>query len=128
MITLKSTKEGLEFWISNADSYAEIKKELMEILAANRNFYRGTNLPANFLGWEFTELQKRELSAFLGREYGIFRVHFIDDAKPQPEQGPGRWFWRKRACKSRSPKLWRAVCFCLAPCAADSALNAKGTL
>lgn len=87
MITLKSTKEGLEFWISNADSYAEIKKELMEILAANRNFYRGTNLPANFLGWEFTELQKRELSAFLGREYGIFRVHFIDDAKQQPEQG-----------------------------------------
>ena len=100
MITLKSTKEGLEFWISNADSYAEIKKELMEILAANRNFYRGTNLPANFLGWEFTELQKRELSAFLGREYGIFRVHFIDDAKPQPEQGQAGGFGERGPAKA----------------------------
>ena len=64
MITLKSTQEGLEFWISDADSYPKIKKELEDTLGANREFYRGTHLPANFFGWEFTDLQKRELSAF----------------------------------------------------------------
>lgn len=88
MITLKSTQEGLEFWISDADSYPKIKKELEDTLGANREFYRGTHLPANFFGWEFTDLQKRELSAFLGREYGIYRVHFSDDESPDqmPEQ------------------------------------------
>lgn len=83
MITLKSTQEGLEFWISDADSYPKIKKELEDTLGANRDFYRGTHLPANFFGWEFTDLQKRELSAYLGREYGIYRVHFSDDDSPE---------------------------------------------
>lgn len=87
MITLKSTKEGLEFWIKDANSYSEIKKELSNTLGANRDFYAGTHLPANFFGWEFTDLQKRELSAFLNREYGIFHVNFSDDAAPaeQPD-------------------------------------------
>lgn len=86
MITLKSTQEGLEFWISDADSYPKIKKELEDTLGANRDFYRGTHLPANFFGWEFTDLQKRELSAFLGREYGIYHVHFSDDDVPEQTQ------------------------------------------
>lgn len=86
MITLKSTQEGLEFWISDADSYPKIKQELEDTLGANRDFYRGTHLPANFFGWEFTDLQKRELSAFLGREYGIYRVHFSDDDAPEQMQ------------------------------------------
>lgn len=86
MITLKSTQEGLEFWISDGDSYSKIKRELADTLGANRDFYRGTHLPANFFGWEFTDLQKRELSAFLGREYGIYRVHFSDDASQEEPQ------------------------------------------
>ena len=87
MITLKSTKEGLEFWITDGDSYSNIKKELMSTLGANRDFYRGTHLPANFFGWEFTDLQKRELSAFLNREYGIYHVHFSDDqSRQEPER------------------------------------------
>lgn len=86
MITLKSTKEGLEFWIKDANSYSEIKKELSNMLGANREFYAGTHLPANFFGWEFTDLQKRELSAFLNREYGIFHVNFSDDAAPAEQQ------------------------------------------
>ena len=51
MITLKSTQEGLEFWISDADSYPKIKKELEDTLGANREFYLGTHLTANFFGW-----------------------------------------------------------------------------
>ena len=41
MITLKSTKEGLEFWIKDANSYSEIKKELSNTLGANRDFMPG---------------------------------------------------------------------------------------
>lgn len=100
MITLKSTQEGLEFWIFDADSYPKIKQELEDTLGANRDFYRGTHLPANFFGWEFTDLQKRELSAFLGREYGIYRVHFSDDDAPkQMQEQPKR---RGRRAVSRA--------------------------
>ncbi len=51
MITLKSTKEGLEFWIKDANSYSEIKKELSNTLGANRDFMPGRIcLPIFWLG------------------------------------------------------------------------------
>ena len=104
MITLKSTQEGLEFWISDADSYPKIKKELEDTLGANRDFYRGTHLPANFFGWEFTDLQKRELSAFLGREYGIYHVHFSDDDAPEQTQAQPKRRGRRVASRAEEPR------------------------
>ena len=57
-----------------------------------RGFYKGSKLPAHFLGKKFTEMQKKEIRSFLQKEIGISEVAFSDDEDiciaPQPEVLP----------------------------------------
>ncbi len=79
MITIKSTKDGLEFWVTEDSPYAKAWPELRKKLHANSSFYKGSKLPANFFGKRFTDMQKRELAVFLREEFGINQVKFSDD-------------------------------------------------
>jgi septum site-determining protein MinC len=79
LITIKSTKDGLEFWVTEETPYAEALPELKEKLNANGSFYKGSKLPVSFFGKQFTDMQKRELTAFFRDEFGIVQVNFADD-------------------------------------------------
>ena len=89
-ITIKSTKNGLEFWVDEGTPYSVVSDTLFENLNANKRFYTGTTMPASFFGKRFTSIQKRELSGILREDYGIASVHFPDDediAAPLHEEG-----------------------------------------
>lgn len=88
MITIKSTLDGLEFWIDSNARYAEIKEDLFQKLHENKSFYRGTKLPAIFFGKHFTELQKRELTSYLQHELGIKKTTFSDEEPDEQSARP----------------------------------------
>ncbi len=87
MITVKSTQEGLEFWIESSMAYPDIKEELFRKLGENKAFYRGMKLPAIFFGKHFTDLQKKEISGYFYREFQIQNTVFAEDEeKGEPER------------------------------------------
>ena len=97
MITVKSTQEGLEFWIESSMAYPDIKEELFRKLGENKAFYRGMKLPAIFFGKHFTDLQKKEISGYFYREFQIQNTVFAEEEEkgeperpmpPQPQDSP----------------------------------------
>ena len=88
MITCKSTPRSLEFWLEETDSYAQIKQELIGKLEANALFYQGYHSPVIFFGKQFTELQKKEISAILLRRFDMTTVQFVDEEEAPAQKKP----------------------------------------
>ena len=92
MLTIKSSGDILEFWVETDAPYGRVWETLEEKMRAMRGFYKGSKLPAHFLGKKFTEMQKKEIRSFLQKEIGISEVAFSDDEDiciaPQPEVLP----------------------------------------
>ena len=92
MLTIKSSGDVLEFWVETDAPYGRVWETLEEKMRAMRGFYKGSKLPAHFLGKKFTEMQKKEIRSFLQKEIGISEVAFSVDEDiciaPQPEVLP----------------------------------------
>ena len=86
MITVKNSRNGLEFWLDDTKTYAELRDALAEKLRTNRHFYSGTTQPVYFFGKHCSPGQKRELRSLLSSEFSIKDVRFTDDEIPQKQK------------------------------------------
>ncbi len=86
VLTIKSTSEGLEFWVRSDAPYSLLHHELENKLGSNAGFYKGAGLPVIFFGRRLNKVQKRELTVYLRREFSFEDVTFSDEeAFPREE-------------------------------------------